>query len=128
VVATRRDPRARQRFASALRKHLDLRGLTQDALAERLGTTQSSVSAWVTGRSLPSPQHIFALEEAFGVSQGTLAALVGFPVPHADDHRCDVVTAIEQNTTLSRAHKNLLLTMYASLIDLDSGRSTLAED
>ena len=112
----------RQRFGAALRRHLKLWGMTQAALAERLGTAQSAVSAWAGGKSAPSPERVFDLERVFELSPGTLAGLLQYRAPEEKEHRCDIVKAIEENETLSRAHKELMLTMYASLIELDAGR------
>jgi transcriptional regulator with XRE-family HTH domain len=112
----------RQRFGVALRRHMKLWGFSQAALAERLGTTQSAVSAWASGKSAPSPERTFDLERIFELSPGTLAGLLHYLAPEEGDHRCDIVKAVEENETLSRAHKELMLTMYASLIELDAGR------
>ena len=114
----------RQRFSAALRRHLKLWGLSQAALADRMGTTQSAVSAWAAGKSAPSPERVFELEKVFELSPGTLAGLLQYRAPEEKEHRCDIVKAIEENETLSRAHKELMLTMYASLIELDAGRRT----
>lgn len=114
----------RRLFACALRRHLKVWGVSQGALAQRLGTAQSAVSGWVTAKSAPSPARVFQLERVFELSPGTLASLLQYRAPEEDqDHRCDVVRAIEENDILSRAHKELLLMMYASLIELDAGRS-----
>ncbi len=112
----------RQRFGVALRRHLKLWGLSQAALAERLGTAQSAVSAWASGKSAPSPERVFELERIFQLAPGTLAGLLQYRAPEEREHRCDVVKAVEENPTLSRAHKELLLMMYASLIEFDAGR------
>ena len=122
MAATGSTAEKRQRFAAALRRHLKLWGLSQTALAERLGTTQSAVSAWASGKSTPNPDRVFELERIFEVSPGTLAGLLQYRAPEEGPHRCDIVKAIEENETLSRAHKELMLTMYASLIELDAGR------
>jgi transcriptional regulator with XRE-family HTH domain len=111
----------RQRFSAALRRHMRLLGLSQNSLALRLGAAQSAVSAWATAKSIPNPERIFALEEIFEVAPGSLASLVNYRAPDESGHRCEVVQAIEDNNILSRAHKELLLTMYASLIELDAG-------
>src|SRR5918996_5488638 len=66
----------RQRFGATLRRHLKLWGLSQSALAERVGTTQSAVSAWASGKSMPSPDRVFELERIFELSPGTLASLL----------------------------------------------------
>lgn len=101
---------------------MKLRGVSQAALAERLGTAQSAVSGWVTGKSAPSSERVFELEKIFSVPPGTLAGLLHYRSPEEQEHRCDVVRAVEDNVVLSRAHKELILTMYASLIELDAGR------
>jgi transcriptional regulator with XRE-family HTH domain len=124
VATTGISAEKRQRFSAALRRHLKLWGLSQAALAERLGTTQSAVSAWAAGKSSPSPARVFELERVFELSPGTLAGLLQYRAPEEKEHRCDIVKAIEENETLSRAHKELMLTMYASLIELDAGRRT----
>jgi transcriptional regulator with XRE-family HTH domain len=112
--------RERQRFAAALRQHMKVWGLSQEALAERLGTAQSAVSTWVNGKSIPNHERLFALERVFEVAPGTLASLVN-RVPTDVEHRCEVVTAVEENEILSRAHKDVLLTLYQSLLELDAG-------
>ncbi len=122
VAGTGRTAEKRQRFGAALRRHLKLWGLSQASLAERLGTTQSAVSAWASGKSMPSPDRVFELERIFELSPGTLAGILQYRAPEEQEHRCDIVKAIEENETLSRAHKELMLTMYASLIELDAGR------
>ena len=122
VATTGISAEKRQRFGVALRRHLKLWGLSQAALADRLGTTQSAVSAWASGKSVPSPDRVFELEKVFELSPGTLAGLLQYRAPAEKEHRCDIVKAIEENETLSRAHKELLLMMYASLIELDAGR------
>lgn len=114
----------RQRFGAVLRRHLKLRGLSQRALAERLGTTQAAVSAWARGKSAPSPQRVFELERVFELSPGTMAGLLYYRTPQETEHRCDIVKAIAENQILSRAHKELMVTMCATLIELDAGQGS----
>ncbi|MGH9039540.1 MAG: helix-turn-helix domain-containing protein [Acidimicrobiia bacterium] len=122
MAATATSADKRQRFGAALRRHLKLWGLSQGALADRMGTAQSAVSAWASGKSAPSPERVFELEKIFELSPGTLAGILHYRAPEEGEHRCDIVKAVEENETLSRAHKELLLTMYSSLIELDAGR------
>ena len=42
-------------------------GLSQSALAKRLGVTRSSVNAWETGLSIPTAQYIVELSQLFHV-------------------------------------------------------------
>ena len=41
-------------------------GLTQEDLAERMGTTQSTVARWESGKALPSCRTLMRLAEATG--------------------------------------------------------------
>ena len=43
-------------------------GLSQSALAKRLGVTRSSVNAWEMGLSIPTAQYIVELSQLFHVS------------------------------------------------------------
>ena len=50
-------------------KHLrKVNGMTQSALAKKLGITRSSVNAWEMGISVPSTQNIVELSRIFCVS------------------------------------------------------------
>ena len=50
-------------------KHLrEVNGMTQSALAKKLGITRSSVNAWEMGISVPSTQYIIELSRIFCVS------------------------------------------------------------
>lgn len=48
------------------------RGLTQVELAKSLHVTQSAVSHWESGRSLPDTVQLFQIAEFFGVSIDTI--------------------------------------------------------
>ena len=50
-------------------------GLSQSALAKRLGVTRSSVNAWETGLSIPTAQYIVELSQLFHVSTDYLLGL-----------------------------------------------------
>ena len=43
------------------------RGLSQEALAEQIGTTRQAVSKWETGTADPSTSNLLALAKLFGV-------------------------------------------------------------
>ena len=51
------------------------KGLTQAALARKLGVTRSSVNAWELGISVPSTQYLVELACIFGVSTDYLLNL-----------------------------------------------------
>ena len=50
-------------------------GLSQSALAKRLGVTRSSVNAWEMGLSIPTAQYIVELSHLFHVSTDYLLGL-----------------------------------------------------
>ena len=50
-------------------------GLSQSALAKRLGVTRSSVNAWEMGLSFPTAQYIVELSQLFHVSTDYLLGL-----------------------------------------------------
>ena len=51
------------------------KGMTQTALARRLGVTRSGVNAWEMGISVPSTQYIVELAQFFAVSSDYLLGL-----------------------------------------------------
>ena len=50
-------------------------GLSQTALAKKLGVTRSAVNAWEMGLSIPTAQYIVALSQLFHVSTDYLLGL-----------------------------------------------------
>lgn len=65
-------------------------GLSQEALAERLGVSRQSVSKWETGGATPELENLLAMSELFGVSTDALlkedapAPAEETPAPSAD--------------------------------------------
>lgn len=50
-------------------------GLTQQQLADHLGTTSGAVIRWEGGKHVPSPKHQKAMEELYGLLAGALSPL-----------------------------------------------------
>lgn len=78
-MATRTAPEApaRKAFVTALRRQRLSRGLTQAALAKKLGLkTQSTVSFWESGESIPTPTMIPKLARILGVTAMELTMLI----------------------------------------------------
>ena len=59
-------------------------GLSQSALAKRLGVTRSSVNAWEMGLSIPTAQSIVELSQLFHVSTDYLLGLHHTPAIYID--------------------------------------------
>lgn len=55
------------------------RGLTQVEFAKQLHVTQSAVSHWESGRSVPDTVQLFRIAEFFGVSVETLSSMKSTP-------------------------------------------------
>lgn len=59
----------------AIKSLRETAGLSQSALAKRLGVTRSSVNAWEMGLSIPTAQYIVELSQLFHVSTDYLLGL-----------------------------------------------------
>lgn len=58
-------------------------GLSQEALAERLGVSRQAVSKWETGDAEPELSKLRLLADAFGVTADWLLSAEGMPEPEA---------------------------------------------
>ena len=54
-------------MSKAIREGRDRLGMSQEALAERLGVSRQAVSKWESGQSDPSTTNLLALAKLFGV-------------------------------------------------------------
>lgn len=54
--------------ADRIKRLREQTGMTQAALAKRLGITRASVNAWEMGISVPSTHYVVALADIFAVS------------------------------------------------------------
>ena len=83
-------------FLAELRRE---KGLTQQALGERLGVTNKTVSRWETGCYLPDVEMLSLLSREFGVSINELVAgerLIAEDFKKAADE--NLVTALDHST------------------------------
>ena len=63
----------KSRIGDLIRDNLELCGLTSRDLIEELGIEHAHLSAWLTGRHLPSLPAALAMAQAFGVTVEQLA-------------------------------------------------------
>ena len=87
------------RFGSFLAELRHEKGLTQQALGERLGVTNKTVSRWETGCYLPDVEMLSLLSREFGVSINELVAgerLIAEDFKKAADE--NLVTALDHST------------------------------
>jgi transcriptional regulator with XRE-family HTH domain len=52
------------------------KGLTQWAIAQRLGWTESRLSRFITGRQIPSDAEVIALSKVLGVPEAKIRQLI----------------------------------------------------
>lgn len=100
-------------FRAALSAAMKSRGLSQQALADEVDVTQGAVHLWLAGKSVPTPERVFAVERALGLAPGRLSARLGY-VPAAAVSAPSVGTpeeAIAADPTLSKSAKRALLTV-----------------
>ena len=64
-------------IADKIKDLREIRGMTQAALAKKLGITRSGVNAWEMGISVPSTQYVVALASVFDVSTDYLLGVNG---------------------------------------------------
>ena len=70
-------------FAKQFKELIDKRGLTQRAVAERINTTETTISRYVSGDRTPNIETAVELASVLGV---TLDVLVGADLPAAKPH------------------------------------------
>lgn len=102
-------------FKQALRQAREARGISQDALAKRLGfRAQSVASKWEDtegdqARKVPDPDDVFALEAALELPPGSLSRHLGYlPLKVGSVPEVDAVAAIMTDDTVSSQRPGLL--------------------
>jgi transcriptional regulator with XRE-family HTH domain len=107
----------RHAFGHGLSEALLARGLKQADLAELLTTTQSTVSAWINGRSEPAAATVFAIEEVLELSPGFLSRLLGYLPLSVVGSRPSVEESIATSEEVDDASKRLALSVWRTLVD-----------
>ena len=92
-------------FANSLKSLLEKRGMTQRALAEKLGTTAVTVSRYTSGNRTPNVETTVAIAEVLGVS---LDQLVGYEPPAAPRPSPDVTILLSCYAKASAADRSVL--------------------
>lgn len=95
----------------ALDRALELTGLSQRTLAERIGVKQPTISKWTRGESEPSLDTIADIEEALGLRRGYLLVDAGY----VDGDLRSVEAAIDLTDDLSPVGKDAVKAVYRSL-------------
>lgn len=93
-----------------------MRGLTQVELAKILHVTQSAVSHWESGRSIPDTVQLFQIAEFFGVSIDDLKAeTIDKPTKKDNNEQPTTPIPTQEAPAATKAYKGMEL--YAKLND-----------
>lgn len=92
-------------FANSLKSLLEKRGITQRSLAEKLKTTEATVSRYTSGNRTPNVETAVAIAEILGVS---MDQLVGYEPPAAPRPSPDVNILISCYSKASAPDRNVV--------------------
>lgn len=110
-------------FAQALADALQTHRCSTIEAGRFVGVSPSMVSHWSTGRNVPGPTQVFALEAGLGLRPGELSRHLGYQPNAAFDApplTASVPEAIRTDELLGRnpALREMVLRIYQSAIDL----------
>lgn len=106
----------RDRFGKALSEALAGRNLKQSHLAELLATTQSTVSAWINGRSEPAASTVFTVERCLDLSPGFLSKTLGYLPVSAVGRAPNVEEAVAASEAVDQDAKRMVLSVWFTLV------------
>lgn len=101
-----------KRFGAALGRMRQRAGLTQAALAEEIGSKQSTLSSWERGEFEPPPDAVFSMEKALECKGGALSRLLGYVPLDTDSQAISVEEAIAVDPALDEYRRELLIGIY----------------
>lgn len=96
-----------ERIGAAVRQLLG--GMTQAELARRLNVDSAVISRWVNGRAPFDHEDVARIEEALGVTPGSVAILAGYYDPTAST---TVQVALLNDPDLDPEDRQLLIGLY----------------
>lgn len=103
-------------FGAALAEAMSSVGMRQADLAERFGTSQSTVSAWMHGKKT-RPVVVFAIEDILGLDPGTLSRHLGYlPVVTKGATPATFDDCVEGDRLLSASQKSVVKQMYEEFV------------
>lgn len=105
-------------FAAELRRAMRAAGVTQTELADEIDASQSAVSKWLAGRTMPeNTAQVIAAERALRLAPGALSRRLGWVPLEAVAVPCTVPEAVEADPGLTPAMRAALLDVYRLLRD-----------
>lgn len=106
---------------AALRRHMQRTGYTVEEVADQIGLTRQAVSAWLTGRTTPSPRSLTQVAEVLEVTPADLTPGIGAQAVTLQDMRT--------RAGLSQSAVARQLGLLQSLLsDIERGRRDLNDD
>jgi len=102
-------------FAATLAETMQEREMTQVALGDALGLTQSAVSSWRTGEAIPDWDTVFEIEVALQLSPGYLSRHLGYYPPTALKGGGGVEAEVKRDPLLDAPGKRVILAIYHDL-------------
>lgn len=109
---------ARRQFGEELGGVLAARGIRQTKLAEMMDTTQSTVSAWISGRSEPAVETVFELEDRLSLPPGSLSRFLDYLPVVTDSVVPTLVDAIALSNW-SLESKRMVLTVIRTVESME---------
>jgi transcriptional regulator with XRE-family HTH domain len=96
----------KDRLAYWVRDTMDRRGLTSPKVAERVGVSRSTVTAWAAGRSVPSMIYLGPLAAALRVDPRLFADLPVIPPSGAAEYLVDAAeSGVEEGVRRGRQRR-----------------------
>jgi len=108
-----------KQFGRSLSEALRVRGMTQADLAKALETTQSAVSAWVTGKSEPIAESVFKMEQQLDISPGGLSRILNYLPLEAATLRPGVEECIQAHPFASDDSKRMMIAVWRTILEKD---------
>lgn len=112
----------REVFSLNLKKYMNMRGLRQVDIADKMNRTPSIVSDWCKGVKYPRPEAMQELSELLGVKISDLTDdKDGESITAMDDDEREIVALFRK---LGRPNKHKLMAYLYGLSDMEQGTKT----
>ena len=108
---------AEQTFADRLKELMKAQRMTQTALADRIGLTQSYISLMCKGHYTPSARTLNDIAAVFGVSPDWLLTGAGDMTAPVSESAPDVVELVQLYSGLSLDRRQLALKIMRTLAE-----------
>lgn len=112
-VVAKQEDEARRAFGDELGRVMNVRRMTQKALADATGRSQPSVAAWIAGDTEPEAKTVFRVEEILELPAGHLSRLLGYLPPSAvESPSASFEELVTTDPLLDETQKRGILALY----------------